>query len=769
MIKNYFLIALRNIRRHLGYSGITIVGLAISMAICLLILQYIFFERSYDDFHKQGESIYRLKMVVYTGEGRTFKFVTAPRSLGPTLKAEFPEIVEFSRIHTQQEIIVKGGDKKFYEAKIFYTDTSFFRVFSFPLLQGDPNSVLSQPNTVMISELAAKKYFGNENPVGKTIWISDRYGPDYTVEGIFKDIPQNSHMKFDLLASNFNIIRHPYFKHGWKVFQFYTYILVHPGTNSKLLETKIARIIEKYLGEEERKNNNRIECRLQPLKDIHLYSNCIMEFEENGEARSLVILLISALFILIIAWVNHINICTARALSRAKEVGLRKVVGANRGQLLRQFLLESLMLISLSAILAIIIILLLIPLYNQLSQMPSFKPAAVLKGNFIKYGSGNMLRKVLVVFQFIISIALIAFTLTAYRQINFMRSRNLGFDKDHVLVVRTPNTNLTPTTRKKLEIMKAEMLKSSQIVNIAASFHVPGHSMDADATIKREGDDTKKTILTEVSWVRYNFLDTFGITLLAGRDFSEEIKSDEQAAIINEKLMRLLGYQSQEKAINSCLIEENGQRLRIIGVVKDYNHHSLREAITPRLLRLSFRELTGFFSFKFNTQHLSDTVNFIKTKWNEVFPQLPFDYFFLDEFFDRQYKTDIRFGGIIGFLTLITIFIAASGLFGLSAFSAGQRIREIGIRKVLGATVPGILALLSRDFLKLVFLALFIALPLAHLYVDKWLLTFAYRTAIGLWFWVVPILIIVPIILVVLSYNVIKAANTNPVNALKFE
>ncbi|UCH98453.1 MAG: ABC transporter permease [Candidatus Aminicenantes bacterium] len=805
MIKNYLLTAFRNIKKHKGYSLINIAGLAIGMAVCLLIWYYVSFERSYDSFQKDADNIYRLKMIMQKGE-RTFEFAPTCLALGPALKAEFPEVLEFARIHVQRETIVAREDTRFYEELIFYVDPSFLKMFYLPLKRGNPRTALTKPNTLLISESAAKKYFGNENPVGKNIHIFDRYGQNYTVEGIFKDLPENSHMQFDFLASNQNVLIHPLFRdnNSWMVYQFYTYILTHPDFNLKSLETKIAKIIDKYMGDDMRKFNRRHICVLQPLRDIHLYSDCIIELKENGNATALNWLLISAVFILIIAWVNYININTARAMERAREVGLRKVVGASRIQLIRQFFAESLTLNILSAGMAIILVLILIPYCSSFTGsrifmtifssphfwvpflvifvigtfftglypafiLSSFKPGNILREKFINYGGGRMSRQVLVVFQFTISVALIAATLTVYQQIRFMKNQDLGFNKDQVLVVRTPRANLRDTTREKLDTVKTEILKDPRVLNIAGTFHVPGHAMGADMEIRRVEDEPEKLFLTEVTWVRYHFLDTLGIKLFVGRDFSEKIITDREAVIINEKAMNLLGFESPEKAIDAYITTIFGERLKIIGVIKNYNHRSLKEAVKSRIIRFALFELPGFFAFKLNTNNIKETVEFIEKKWKEVFPNLPFDYFFLDEFFNQQYKADNQFGAIFGFLALLTIFIAASGLFGLSAFNAARKTREIGIRKVLGADVVNILVLLSKNFLKLVFTALLIALPLTYLWVDKWLTTYAYRTTISWWFWVIPILITIPIVLLTLSYNVIKAAYTNPANTIRYE
>ena len=806
MIKNYLLTAFRNIKKHKGYSLVNITGLAIGMSVCLLIWYYVSFERSYDSFQKDADNIYRLKMIMREGE-RTFEFASTCLALGPALKAEFPEVLEFVRIHVQPETIVARDDTKFFEKQVYYVDPIFLRLFYLHLKRGKLTTALTEPDTLLISESAAKKYFGNENPMGKTLRIFDRYEQDYTVVGIFKDFPENSHMQSDFLVSNQKVLIHPIFKdkNSWMVYQFHTYILTRPDTDLKSLETKIAKVIDKYMGDDMRKFNHHHICELQPIRDIHLYSNFINELKENGNVTALNWLLISAIFILIIAWVNYINISTARAMERAREVGLRKVVGASRIQLIRQFFTESLTVNILSAVVTVLLVLILIPYCSSLIDsdvfmaifrsphfwlpflvifvigtfftglypafiLSSFNPGNILKGKFINYGGGRISRQVLVVFQFTISVALIAATLAVYQQIKFMKNQDLGFDKDQVLVVRTPRANLTETTRDKFTVAKREMLRDPRVLNISGTFHVPGHAMGADSEIRRIDDEPEKLFLTDVTWAGYHFLDTLGIKLLAGRDFSEKIATDKEAVIINEEALKLLGFESPEKAIDAYIIDRKGQRFKIIGVVKNYNHHSLKEAVKSRIIKLVFFfELPGFFAFKLNTSNVKETVEFIEKKWKEVFPTLPFDYFFLDEFFNRQYKADNQFGTVFGFLALLTIFIAASGLFGLSAFNAVRKTREIGIRKVLGADVTGILILLSKNFLKLVFTALFIALPLTYLWVDKWLNNYAYRTTIGWWFWVIPILIIIPIVLLTLSYNVIKAAYTNPANTIRYE
>jgi putative ABC transport system permease protein len=805
MIKNYFLIALRNIRKHFGYSFINIAGLAIGMAACVLIWQHVNYEWSYDRFHENADNIYRLKRVLHTSNGQTTESAFTVHGLGPILKKDFPGVVDYARMGTRPMTALIYKESRFFERRLVYSDPSFFTLFSIPVIKGDPVS-LEKSNALFLSESMAKKYFGDEDPVGKPIMVLDQYFPFKVVEGVFKDIPGNSHMKIDIIAPMVNVVNNGYFKSGWKRNLFYNYILLRPDADPGALEAKLSGIIEDRMGVDLQKNNQKMEIKLQPLKDIHLYSNILDEFDVNGDARSVYFLLVIAIFILGIAWINYINITTVRALGRAKEVGLRKVVGATRRQLSGQFFWESLVINFLAALLALIIVFLSLKYYNQISGnafsaaifgkldfwlffflifiigaflsslypaavLSSFKPVDVLKETSMRFNRGNMMRKLLVVVQVAISVGLIAATLTIYNQLQFMRNHDLGFDKNQVLVLKSPRLAASGgELLKSLKIFKDEVLKDPRITNATPCFHVPGEQdTKADDSIWRELDGPGKTVFTQVTWVQDDFVGTFKIRLLAGRDFSKEIESDKEAAIINETALKLLGYKGPSEAIDTYIMKKgNRKRYKIIGVMKNYNHYSLEKEIEARVL-LPTSKYLSFLALRLDTTNLQETMTFLREKWQEVLTLNPFDYYFVDEFFDRQYKEEKQFGGIFRVFTLLAIFIACSGLLALSSYVVLQRTKEVGIRKVLGATTRGILLLLTRDFIKLTLLAVCIALPLTYWGVSSWLQDFAYRIGIGWWFWVIPTILIIPIVMATLSVNVFKIASTNPSQSLRYE
>lgn len=806
MLKNYLLIALRNIRRHIGYSLINILGLAIGMAACVLIWQHVTYEWSYDRFHNNIDNIYRLKRVLWTSEGQKIESAFTVNGLGPLLKREFPEVEDFARCATRPTTMVFYKDARFFERRLFYADPSFLKVFSFLLVKGDRETALSTPNAVLLSEKAAKKYYGSEDPLDKAIMVADNYSPFRIVKGVFKNIPENSHMKFDIVASMMHVTNNPYFKSGWKRNLFYNYILLKPGADPGALEAKLPAIIEQHMGETLRKNNQKMEIVLQPLKDIHLYSHILDELEINGDVRSVYFLLVIGFFILVVAWINYINFATVQALGRAREVGLRKIVGATRKQLGGQFFSESLVINLLGAALSLIIVFLVLPYYNQLTGhsfsnamfaklgfwlffflifvlgaifssfypaviLSSFRPSNVLRETFIRFNRGTFMRRLLVVLQITISVGLIASTLTIYRQLQFIRGYDLGFDKEQALVLKSPRiSTFGGNILKNLKTFKEEILQYPEIINVAQCFHVPGEQdVKADDTVWRAVDGPERTIYTQVTWVNYDFVDTFKIKLLAGRDFSRQIEADKKSAIINETLMKMLWYRTPDEAINTYIMKKgNRLRYKIIGVMKNYNHQSLKKEIEPRALLFTPKYLS-YIVIRLNTENLDKAMEFIKEKWKKHLYVNPFDYFFVDEFFDRQYKSEKQFGSIFRFFTLLAIFIACSGLLALSSYVVLQRTKEVGIRKVLGATTHGLLLLLSQDFLKLTLIAVFIALPLTFWGFNTWLENFAYRIGIGWWFWVIPILIITPIVLITLSFNVIKVASTNPADSLRYE
>lgn len=794
MFKNYIKIALRNIKRQKGFSFINISGLVVGMAVCLLLFQYVTFELSYDDFHENAENIYRLRLTNFAG---------SHGAAGLAVKEAFPEVLEYVKLNKS----FSGGiysykDRKFQEEKVFFATESFLKLFSFDLLNGDPETALSEVNSAVLTESAAKRYFGTKDPVGKTI----RYQGinDYEIKGVVEDVPANSHFHFDILVSYKTLIRRrgEWIESTWISCPYYTYLYLKPGTDIEAFETKLKEFFtqkEKEIPKDKREDLN---YHLQPMRDIHLFSNLDFEIENNGDGRVVYFLTVIALFILVIAWTNYINLSIAKSLERAKEIGIRKVVGAFRIQLIKQFLSESLLFNIVSAAFAIFIVQISSPYFNQLVNIPlsftllnnirfwlililmfsagallsglypsfvlsSFKPAAVLKGKSIRSGRGRVLRKCLVVFQFSISFALIAGTLTVYKQISFMKSQDLGVNIDQTLVVRGPQYSRSYYAfLKTLETFKTEAKRIPAVSQATVSTFVPGE----DAWVRHggrrknvpKGDEKEFRIIG----VDSDFVNFYQLEILAGRNFHKNIIADQNSLIINEEALELLDFKNPEEAVGKGILYRD-RPSRIVGVIKNYHQESLKENYEPLFL---IRFLWGSnFSIKVNTKNLQKTISSIQYTWNEIFPGYPFDYFFLDEHFDSQYRTDVQFGKTSGLFAFLAIFIGCLGLFGLSSYETILRTKEIGIRKVLGASVQGILTLLLKDITKLIFLAITISLPLSYLYFHNWLGNYAFRIGIGWWFFLIPIALVLFITLFAVGYNTIKASLANPVDNLRYE
>ncbi|UCC40971.1 MAG: ABC transporter permease, partial [Candidatus Aminicenantes bacterium] len=777
MFKNYIKIALRNIKRHKGFSFINISGLVVGMAVCLLLFQYVTFEQSYDDFHENAENIYRLNLTNFAG---------SHGAAGRTVKEAFPEVLEYVKLNKSFSMgIYAYEERKFQEKKVFFATESFLKVFSFNVLKGDPETSLSGVNTAVLTESAAKRFFGTEDPIGKSI----RYEGinDYEIKGVVEDVPANSHFHFDILVSYKTLIRRrgEWIESTWISCPYYTYLYLRPGTDIEAFETKLKEFFKQKEKEIPKDKREDLDYHLQPIRDIHLFSNLDFEIENNGDGRAVYFLTVIALFILVIAWTNYINLSIAKSLERAKEIGIRKVVGAFRIQLIKQFLSESLLFNIVSAVLAIFIVQISSPYFNQLVNIPlaftlwnnikswlililmfsagallsglypafvlsSFKPSAVLKGKSIRSGRGRVLRKCLVVFQFSISFALITGTLTVYKQISFMKSQDLGVNIDQTLVVRGPQYSRSYYGfLNTLETFKTEVKRIPAVSQAAVSTFVPGE----DAWVRHggrrrnvpKGDEKEFRIIG----VDSDFVDFYQLEILAGRNFHKNLIADQNSLIINEEALKLLDFKSPDDAAGEEILYRDKPN-RIVGVIKNYHQESLKENYKPLFLGRSF--WGSNFSLKVDTRNLPKTISSIQDTWNKVLPGYPFDYFFLDDHFDSQYRADVQFGKTSGLFAFLAIFIGCLGLFGLSSYETILRTKEIGIRKILGASVLGTLTLLLKDITKLIFLAIAITLPISYFYFHSWLGNYAFRIGIGLWFFLIPTMLILIIALSAVGY-----------------
>lgn len=803
MIKNYLLTAFRNVTKHKGYSIIIIMGLAIGMAASILIWHFVSYEKSYDNFHENGEKIFRIEAAVYKDGNLTNYYAQVPDALGPALKKDFPEVLEYTRLYPNEGGVVTYKDVSIKIKNLYCTDNSILTMFSFPLVKGNPAAALAEPHSAVISESLAKKFFGDQDPIGKVIQ-HDRMGHwTYTIKGVFKDVPNNSHLRFDVLLSLHDLMENPDFIDDWDEYFFFTYVLLHPDADPKALEAKLPAFFKKYIGKKMEELNIVEHYWLQPLPDVYLHSLYPGYRIKHRDYKIIYFLTIIAIFILIIAWTNYVNLLSAKALERAKEVSVRKVVGSTRIQLIKQFLFESLFFNIAGGILAILLVIILIPTFNLALGLPtdislltkplfwlilivslvigailaglypafilsSFKPVSLLQGKLKGQGKGMGLRKILVIFQLVISILLIAGTLTVYKQIKFMKNWDLGIDTDHVLLVNAPIVlSRAKNIGNNIRSFFREVGQYPGVVDMTLG-GVPGREYVSTSTIRREG---KPLFMVRRCWVDRGFLDTFQIKLLAGRNFSpREFPTDlTDTAILNEVALKLLGFESPEKTIGQFIQNGEHKTLKVIGVIKNYHQKSLRNAIEPVIFQYTSHYGPNYYTFRLKPGNVKETVAFIKNKWKKFLHWDPFDYYFLDDFFNRQYKSELQFGAVSKIFILLAIFIVCIGLFALFTHTTLQRTKEIGIRKVFGADFYSILGLLLKNLPKLLIIAVVAAFPIAYIVFSKWLENYHYRIEIGLWFWVLPILIITPIVLVTVIYQVVKGAMTNPIKSLRYE
>jgi len=807
MIKNYIKTALRNLFKHKGYSLINIAGLAFGMASCLLILLYVQHELSYDSFNEKADRIYRVAGSYRYG-GRDFEIAVSPAPMAGVMVKDYPEVIDAVRFFGFGSFIVQYKDNSFKERRAFYTDTSFFNIFSIPLLVGNPETVLASPNKLVLSQNTAKKYFGGEDPIGKTLKINNE--KDYEVTGIFQEIPDNSHFHFDILLSLSSI---PVGKDQFWVSQnLQTYILLHEKADPKGLETKFPDMIMKYMAPQFEaflgasleklgaEGELRAEMYLQPLKKIHLHSDLLAEMEPTNDIKYIYIFSAIALYILIIASINFMNLSTARSAGRAREVGIRKVLGSYRKQLIGQFLTESMVLSLISMTIAILLVWLALPFFNSLSGkalslselgqgsmllalvlvtlitgffagsypaffISAFRPVNVLKGQIRSGAKAKLVRRGLVVFQFMASIILIIGTFVVYKQLSYIQNKKLGFNKEQVLILE--NTYLL---KKQTETFKNEIQSYPQIINATVSGFLPVPSDFNQSAVFPEGEvESEKSTSMQIWRVDHDYVETLSMNMVQGRDFSREFSTDKSAVVINQAVARHFGWEKPlGKNLSTVSSLVGGTKLyTVIGVVEDFHFESLRNNIGPLIMLLASSQTR--ISFRMKTDDVSGTIGLIRKKWREFLPNQPFEYSFLDEQFDRMYRTERRIGEIFGIFAALAVFIGCLGLFGLAAFTAEQRTKEIGIRKVLGATAPKIIRLLVKEFVILIAVANAIAWPIAYFVMKGWLKDFAYQTPVQIWLFLSAGVFTLLIALITVSYQAVKAALANPVDSIKFE
>jgi putative ABC transport system permease protein len=814
MIIKYFMLAFRSVWNNKTYTLINVIGFAVGISACLFILLWIKDETGFDKFHSKSDRIYR----VLVGEDTKLQPRT-PHPLAQQMTLDFPEVeqaVSMSPIWdpglTKAEFSVKYEDLLYDEKGFFTADTTFFRIFDFPFLAGDPKKALKEPMNLIITREIAVKYFGSvDQAMGKSLKINN--GSDLTVNGVIENVPANSHFTFDFLVSYVtmkqidrqlhNGILSDYYT--WNDFGHYNYVLLKKGADAKRLEKKMNDwvLVQHFIPLSEKQKQmvkeGRIHFELQPMNDIHLHSNILWELGTNGNILYVYIFFSAALLILIVACVNFMNLSTARSLKRAKEVGIRKAIGVHRSQLVTQFLTESVVLTVLSTVFALIILNTLMPLFNSFTGkelslntlldpheiwkllagvlaislfsgsypalfLSSFVPYEVLKGRIRTGASQLSIRKFLVIFQFTISMLLIICTLVIYRQISYMRNRDLGFNQEQVVIVAMKDGEV----RKQFDMIRSALLSDPGVVKVAASSGIPGGQYNQNS-ISYEGNGEEKLIAE--TFVTSDYFDLLQIKTAQGRVFSDDFRGDTTASfVINEAAARMYNWDTPvDKSITYYGDAYTNARGKIIGVVKDFNIHSLQQPIEPLIILLGRKSFFTYVLIRISPDHMASTLSFIEKTWKQYDTQHVFSYSFLDSFFQSQYQGERRMGTIFRIFALLAVIIASLGLFGLSNFMIEQRTREIGIRKAHGASVMNILLMLSMQFSVWVMIASLISLPLGYFVARNWLESFAYRTSNGISVFVISVLMAITVTLLTISYQAWRTARMNPVESLKYE
>ncbi len=795
MFKNYLKTAFRSLLKSKGFTAINILGLALGLATGLLIVFYVFDEWSYDRYNVKCDSIYRVNTDLKYG-GVVTSFAIAAPPVGDAMVKEFPEVQKSTRIGLAVNLRFKKGNEVIEEDKAIYCDPAIFDIFTLPMLAGNPATALREPNSIVISESAARKYFSitdgsYRGVIGKTLTLVSNENSLHKISGVIKDIPAQSHFKADfLLALDADQ------DHNWAHFNFNTYILLKPGADYKRLEAKFDALLKKSINSAAfsyskfAAGGNFIKLNLSPLADIHLYSNRQRELGANGNADYIYIFSAIAVCILILACINFMNLSTARSANRAREVGVRKVLGSSRGHLIAQFLSESVMVTLAAAIIAAAAAWAVLPFFNQLAGkqltlnlqtfgwllpvllvivltvgllagaypaffLSAFQPINVLKGRLAAGFKGGLLRSVLVVLQFSISIFLIVGTLVVYNQLDYIKNKDLGFNRSQVLVIKNVTTLQSPRA------FKQEIKQIPGVINATLTSFLPTGSLRFPNTFSSEGG---RSAQAEFWTVDEDYLTTMGMHLAQGRNFSKQFATDSSGLILNETAAKMLGYAGNPLQKITNVKKE----YHIIGVVKDFNFSSLRDNVTP-LVMVMAPDWMASLSVKVNTNNLPALMNRIENQWKASAPNQHFEYSFMDEDFNALYSSEQRMGKLFIIFTGLAIIIACLGLFGLAAYAAEQRTREVSIRKVLGASVSAITTMLSKDFIRLVIISIIIATPLAWLVMQKWLQGFAYRQNIQWWVFVVTAIGALVIAATTVSYQAVKAALVNPADSLRGE
>ena len=800
MLKNYLVIALRNIHKHKGYSFINVAGLALGLACCLLNLLWVMDELSYDRFHENVEHLYRVEQDMYHS-GDTYHTTVTPCLMSSAIRAEVPEIEDAARFYTPSTLLLRHYNKTFFESNVKAVDPSFLGMFTFPLIRGDAESALDKPYSLVMSEGIAEKYFGDENPLGRTITVNNAY--DFTVTGILQNIPHNTYMQFDMLVP-FEFLRElGEYSDYWGDSYVTTFVKLNenavvPEVKEKIAQLSHHRMADMYRhdAEELRRFNEepRDEFELMPVADIHLHADS--EYgQAAGKMQHVYIFTVIAVFVLLIACINFMNLATARSANRAREVGIRKVVGALKRHIIGQFYIESVVLSCTALVLALILISLLLPQFNMLTGkalifedifsrefiigmivitlsagivsgsypalfLSSFQPVKVIKGALSSGMKRSSFRKILVIIQFSLSILLIIGTVVVYRQLHFMRNKKLGYDKEHIIYI-----HLRGDTRQYYTELKQALKRDQRIVNVTGTGHQPNYIGSKTGSVDWDGKDADSRVFVSKTGVDFDYVETMGIEMAEGRPFSKAFASDASTGfLVNEEVVRIMGVESAV-----------GKRFKfgsvngtIVGVMKNYHFWPVQTAIEPLALYISPKGIY-YVVIRLSEGDISASLAYVKGTWNRIVSGYPFDYKFMDEDFDWMYRAEERMGNLLQSFAVLAILIASLGLFGLASFTAEQRTKEIGVRKVLGATLPGVMLLLSKEFTKWIVVSNVIAWPVGYFVLKNWLQGFAYRTPMSWWIFVGSGMLALIVALLTVSYQSLRAALANPVESLRYE
>ncbi len=805
MFRNYFKISIRNLAKQKLYSAVNIIGLAIGLAAFLLLNEYIKFERSYDRFFADSENIYRLTTdqvkegVIGTRDAMSWN------PSGKAFKEEFPEVLDYTTTFKFNELVFRHKDQVRFERNVVGADSNYFKLFDYNLLQGDAATALNDPYSLVLSETKAESYFGDQDPVGKEIELLGNFNRPFKVTGVVQDIPENTHYKFDMLMS-IKSIQGQLDNDGWNGFNYYTYLKLIPNADLDRMEAQFPELVDKYMGEE-----TTLIFNLQPMETIHLYSDFTYEPEIHGSYKTVSFLVIISIFVLIIAWVNYVNLSTARAVDRAKEVGLRKVIGAYRKQLIAQFFIESLIINFIGAVIAIGLTELILPYFNGLIEkeitshvwnqrsfllnalsffavgtlvsgfypalvLSGFKPVAVLKGKFRNSKNGVALRKGLVTIQFTVSLVLIAGTLIVGRQVDYMQSKNPGFDTDHVVGFRNPSVprDQWDAYQERLKAFHNTLRSHRSVVAVGSTSNLPGGgSSDINSNsggIKIVGMTDRLEATTYIQWMDDRFNETMQTVLLAGRDFDRTIATDTAAVIVNESFLDRFGISDFASVLNKQIqfgSDPQNDKFRIVGVLKDFNRTSFKSQVEPTCYMYNPGEPQSV--VRLEAGNYSEGIEYVEATWMEFFPDTPLDIVFLDQRFERLYKEDKRFGKVFGSFSVLAILVAILGLFGLSSFMAIQRTKEVGVRKVLGASIGSIITLFYKDFMILMGVSSLVGFPVVYFVMNSWLSNYAYRVDFPWLLLILAVAIILFFALITVGYQTSKVAALNPAKTLKYE